>query len=94
MLVAAVEVVDPTEMAATAPFTETNITPHSALLKVQEIAAQGVPHASRNGPWGTAAAGGWWIHGELLLLGQWWLYGELLLLRRRQLHGELLLLRG
>ena len=39
-LVAAVGVVDPTEMAAIAPFMETNITPHLAMLKVQKTIAQ------------------------------------------------------
>ena len=39
-LAADVGVVDPIEMAAIAPPVETNTTPHSVVLKVQEIAAR------------------------------------------------------
>ena len=51
-LAADVGVVDPIEMAAIAPPVETNTTPHSVVLKVQEIAAQ------NTGAWDNGAAAG------------------------------------
>ena len=51
VLVAVVGFVDPIEMDATAPLVETNTTPHSVVLKVQEIAAQDT------GAWDNGGAG-------------------------------------
>ena len=44
-------------MVVIVTFVEINTTPHLAMVKVQEIATQGVPHASKTGAWGTASVG-------------------------------------